>query len=1112
MPRVRFIYLMREVQGKVIFLADSEPPGSPDESPPGQVYEEASSGIRDAFANGKSIVEGPDTDRWGTWVSGYAPLNDVRTGQPFAVLGVDLDAQDYSAAIALERLKAISFIALFCAIALLALAYYRRFTEVMGQPEAMSDMFLRWGMLGIVVMAGVSLTSFIYLSARNTAQDSFQTVFQQRAVGRVEVVSQALELQIDRLDGVRRFIDHADVITRDEFEHYAGPLTVDTPLQALEWIPRVSREERAQYEDKARQDGLIGFQITEKTSDGSLVPAGDRDEYFPVYYVTPLQGNEAAAGYDLASNALRRATIEKARDGGLAVATEPVRLVQASGDTSGILVFVPVYRGPAPQTVEERRRNLRGYILGVYRGEQFLKSVYSAMPAEGLTALIEDPLAPAGRQVLYRHKLRAGTIDWDHLRMKYEVPLVMADREWRITIAPGSSFVEANLSTGYRWVLPFGCLLTGLLALFLNTLLLGRFRSEELVRQRTAELSREKEALRESQKRFEQVAKQSREVIFEVDNKGLYTYVSELCYDIYGYTANEMVGKKYLYDLFPAEDREALTREVFASFGRKEVFRDFINPIVHRNGTTVLLSTNATPVLDGRGNLLGYLGLDRDITEAKRAEDKLLKSEERYRKITSSITDYIYTVRIENGRPGSTIYNPGCMAVTGYSVEEFLSRPSLWLEIVVPEDRLIVEKQIREVFTRANVEPIEHRITHKDGRIRWVRNTIVPQYDAHANMTSYDGLVTDITERKKAEESLKLAKEAAEKALTIKDEFTSTVSHELRTPLAAMKSSIDILATEAPGKLTDDQKVFLKRVKSNIDRLARLINDVLDLSKIESGKMAMNFVPLRPGELVQEVVESQREVANSKGLALETVFGSDLPVLLADKDRLTQVFNNLINNAIKFTQAGKITVSAFCENKLKMVFCVRDTGVGIKEEDLAKLFEKFQQVGGLSQQLGGTGLGLAICREIVSRHGGRIWAESEFGKGSSFFFSIPVRKAKRVLVVDDDRSVQELIKHLLEGTGLYEVGLASDGFEAGQRYHDFEPSLIVLDIGLPKMSGLAVCARIKGDPKTMHTSILIMSSFSTEDQVRAAWDAGCDDIMKKPFNPREVLAKVEKLA
>lgn len=592
------------------------------------------------------------------------------------------------------------------------------------------------------------------------------------------------------------------------------------------------------------------------------------------------------------------------------------------------------------------------------------------------------------------------------------------------------------------------------------------------------------------------------------DTFGRFLAVNQVYAKAHGRSVSEIIGKTD-FDFVSHETAEKYQADdIKVLIGRQKVIVE--EPII--NGDAVgYFETFKSPIFDNEGLVIGSVGFARDITERKKAEEALRDSEERYRKITSSITDYIYHVQIDNGKPVSTTYSPGCLRVTGYRSDDFISNPFLWFDIIAVEDRPLVERQIQDVLSGKKIGPLEHRIKHKDGHICWVKNTIVCQFDNNGKMIGYDGLISNITERKKVEGELNEAKERAEQALAIKDEFTSTVSHELRTPLAAIKSSIDILDTGVPGELTADQKIFIKRVKSNIDRLARLINDVLDLSKLEAGKMVMNLLPLRAESVVQEVVDTQDPLVKGKGLTIKTEFGENLPTLVADKDRLIQVLNNLINNALKFTKEGGIVVAVHSEDKQSMTFSVRDTGVGIKDEDLTKLFQKFQQVGGASQQVAGTGLGLAISKLIVSKHKGRIWVESQYGKGSSFNFIIPIRKEKRILIVDDDEATLEILKNILEKEEIYEIEMASDGFRAGQKYYDFSPQLIILDINLPKMNGLEVCAKIKNDAKTKHTKIIILSSFNSDQKRKEAWDAGADEILNKPINLEELIAKIRKL-
>jgi signal transduction histidine kinase len=356
---------------------------------------------------------------------------------------------------------------------------------------------------------------------------------------------------------------------------------------------------------------------------------------------------------------------------------------------------------------------------------------------------------------------------------------------------------------------------------------------------------------------------------------------------------------------------------------------------------------------------------------------------------------------------------------------------------------------------------------------------------------------------------IKENQDGIERMAAIKEEFISTVSHELRTPLASIKLAVDVLESEELGKFSEDQKVFVCRIKSNIDRLSRLINDVLDLSKLESGKMKLNLVPIDAVSLVREIAEMQRPVIENKGLQLKVFLEDDLPLLIADRDRLTQVITNLVNNAMKFTETGEIAVSVSCPDSKTMTFSVRDTGIGIKSGNIPLLFEKFKQVGNASQQVGGTGLGLVISKELVERHGGRIWVESEFGKGTVFFFSIPVMKEKRILVVDDDPISRRLLKGILAKN--YEIELAEDGFMAARKNALFNPHIIVLDNQMPNMDGVEVCARLKKDIGTKNTKIIILSSFDNDVELQKAREAGADDLMCKPVRAAELLSKINIL-
>ncbi|MBF0485361.1 MAG: HAMP domain-containing histidine kinase [Candidatus Omnitrophica bacterium] len=227
-------------------------------------------------------------------------------------------------------------------------------------------------------------------------------------------------------------------------------------------------------------------------------------------------------------------------------------------------------------------------------------------------------------------------------------------------------------------------------------------------------------------------------------------------------------------------------------------------------------------------------------------------------------------------------------------------------------------------------------------------------------------------------------------------EFTSTVSHELRTPLAAIKMALDIIISGTTGPLTEDQRGFLNKAKTNVDRLHRLINNVLDLTKMESGKIALKIKSGDILALVEETVDSQCLVAKAKGLSLTVKKEGVIPLIAFDRDRIVQVLINLLSNAIKFTESGGITVVVSAPEGQNIVdIRVVDTGPGISSEDIGRLFEKFEQLeGDFNNKPGGTGLGLAICKSIVEWHGGKIWAESVLGKGTTLRFVLPIEERR----------------------------------------------------------------------------------------------------------------------
>jgi PAS domain S-box-containing protein len=386
----------------------------------------------------------------------------------------------------------------------------------------------------------------------------------------------------------------------------------------------------------------------------------------------------------------------------------------------------------------------------------------------------------------------------------------------------------------------------------------------------------------------------------------------------------------------------------------------------------------------------------------------------------------------------------------------------------------------------------------------------------------------------------------------MKTEFISTVSHELRTPLTSVLGFAKLIKKKfddviSPLVRSDDKKALkaVRQIGDNLsiivsegERLTSLINDVLDIAKMEAGKVEWKKELISAEEIIERAATATSSLFDQKGLVMVKDFAPDLPMFEGDRDRLIQVVINLISNAVKFTEAGTVTCGARRQDG-HIIVSVRDSGVGIAEEDLPKVFEKFKQVGDtLTDKPTGTGLGLPICTEIVEHHGGRIWAESLPGEGSTFSFtlpamlnethatppsierllkhfedSLPVEASdytggkKCVLVVDDESNIRKFLRQVLEENG-YDVTEAKDGIEAIAQVRKKKPDIITLDIMMPGISGFDVAAVLKNNPETMEIPIIILSVIEDEER---GYRLGIDKYLTKPIDTAVLLKSIESL-
>ena len=451
-----------------------------------------------------------------------------------------------------------------------------------------------------------------------------------------------------------------------------------------------------------------------------------------------------------------------------------------------------------------------------------------------------------------------------------------------------------------------------------------------------------------------------------------------------------------------------------------------------------------------------------------------------------------------------------------------------------------------EIIGVLSVQSTEHENRFNENDLRLLSTIAASVGVALKNATLFEDV-------KLAKMEAEAASKVAEKANEAKSAFLSTVSHELRTPLTSVLGFAKIIRKRLDEKIfpainradPKTEKVVnqitenLQVVISEGERLTHLINDVLDLAKIEAGKMEWNLENVSMPEVAERAIAATTALFDQKKLKLVKQIENDLPDISGDRDKLIQVIINLISNSVKFTDKGSVTCRVYRE-KDELIVSITDTGIGIAPEDYAAVFEQFKQVGGdtLTDKPKGTGLGLPICKEIVEHHGGRIWLESETGKGSTFSFAIPVTKEQvavkpvdlenlvkqlkeqmaqshfngipknaTILVVDDDDSIRSLLQQEFSDAG-YLVEEAANGKQALECIAKNKPDLIILDIMMPEMNGFDVAAILKNDPQTMDIPIIVLSIV--QDKARG-FRIGVDRYLTKPIDTAQLFSEVGTL-
>ncbi|NLG17155.1 MAG: PAS domain S-box protein [Fibrobacter sp.] len=657
--------------------------------------------------------------------------------------------------------------------------------------------------------------------------------------------------------------------------------------------------------------------------------------------------------------------------------------------------------------------------------------------------------------------------------------------------------------------------------------------------------------LQKSEAKYRRIVDTTNEGIWSINENNITTFVNKRVEEIVGYQREAMMDVSSMKYMFEEDINDFVQKMEISKRGSSEIYERRFR---HKNGQVVWTLISATPVFDEEKNYKGSFAMITDITQSKLAEEKLKESEERLRITLEAAQIGIWDWDLVNNLWYVTPYS---YTALGYEPKYEPVSFDDWIELIHPDDRELmkkaIDKTVQERLTGGN--RYEIRFRHAAGTYRWmlVQGFIVNR-DDDGRITRMVGVRIDIDERKKAEMELKKyrehledlvalrtgelsetnkqlqkAKEAAEAANRAKSRFLANMSHELRTPLNAIIGYAQLF--ERDSTLNEHQQTGIEIMKSSGEHLLALISDILDLSKIEANK-----IELHPSVIdLRHFLDSIRDIITIKAEAkeLSTLFQiePDIPKgIIADETRLRQVLLNLLGNAIKFTDSGYVncrTSVILCWDEktgdVKSRLCtirfeVKDTGTGIRSEELPRIFTPFEQAR-TTAAIEGIGLGLPISRQLIRMMGGDISVESEFGKGTRFWFDltfittdivVPFKQSgkiitgykgarKKTLIADDRQTNRQVLKEWFSQIG-FDVSEASDGFEALAMARKIKYDLIIMDLLMPGMSGFDAAAKIKRIPESSDIVMIATSASITNVTDERCREAGFNGFLPKPID------------
>ncbi len=631
--------------------------------------------------------------------------------------------------------------------------------------------------------------------------------------------------------------------------------------------------------------------------------------------------------------------------------------------------------------------------------------------------------------------------------------------------------------------------------------------------------------------------------ICATDVYGTITLFNSGAENMLGYKSSEMVGKRTPEIMHLKTEVDIRARELSDELGHEvkgfEVFVAYANTgrferrewtYVRKDGRHLTVNLVVTAVKNASGQITGFLGIAEDISDRKRSEEALRKSEERFDLAVAGSNDGLWDWDV---RSDVVYYAPRFKELLGYGDAEFENVFASFETRLHPDDRQRTLDAVEQHLQKRRPYDVEYRLQTKSGEYRWFRARGQAVWDDSGRAVRMAGSLTDITEGKQAKasleryaaeiqranETLRTAEAEARKAVAERDQFLAMLSHELRNPLSAILNGIGVLDH---AKADDETAARARKaIQGQAHHMSRLLDDLLDVARITQGKIDFRMQVLDLNDLIREAVQAMQPAIDARRQRLSVIPASGPVMVEGDPTRLLQIVDNLLTNASKYTPTeGQVTLELtpgadHCE------LCVRDNGRGIDPDMLEKIFDMFFQSNkALDRSDGGMGVGLTLVRTLVEMHRGTVTAFSEgLGHGSQFVIRLPLTSKQptntaqpdsetagvdiRVLLVEDNPESRDMLQTILTLDG-FQVQVAEDGQQGLDAILSQQPDVALIDIGLPKLDGLEIARRVRKLRNRSEIFLVALTGYGQAKDREAAFQAGFDEHLVKPVNPKDL--------